>query len=232
MELLKKKKILTFFAHPDDEVLGAGGTIAKASALGSEIHVLIPSTGINSRRNKESREKREEDLIKLRSDCQKSLSILGVRSDHIYLGEFDDNEMDNVPLLEVIHFLEEYLEKIEPDLILTHHFRCTNIDHRICYESAITASRPSQDCHIPILSGEIPSSTGYLRPVYWEPNIYVELSEEFLNLKIEAMKRYEGETRNDPHPRSSEVLRSLAKVRGSEAGFLWGEAIMLIRGFL
>ncbi len=232
MELLKQKKILTFFAHPDDEILAAGGTIAKAQSLDSEVHVLIPSTGVHSRRNKEGPEKRGQDLAKLRNDCENSLSLLGVRSDRIYLGQFQDNEMDNVTLLTVIHFLEEYLEKIKPDIILTHHFRCTNIDHRICYEATLTASRPSKETHIPVLSGEIPSSTGYLKPVYWEPNIYLELSEDLLNLKIAAMKKYEGESRCDPHPRSSEVLKALAKVRGSEAGFLWAEAFMLIRGFL
>jgi len=232
MESLKESKILTFFAHPDDEVLAAGGTIAKASSLNSEVHVLIPSTGIHSRRNREDQEKRDNDLIKLRNDTQNTLSFLGVSPDNIYLGEFDDNEMDKSSLLTVIQFLEGYLEKIKPDIILTHHYRCTNIDHRICYEAAVTATRPSQTCHISILCGEIPSSTGYLKPVLWEPNIYVQLKEKFLEMKIEALLRYEGESRGDPHPRSSEVLRALAKVRGSEAGVFWAEAFSLIREFL
>ena len=232
MVFLENKKILTFFAHPDDEVLAAGGTIAKASSLGSEVHVLIPSTGIHSRRNTEDQEKRESDLIKLHNDTQKALSVLGVRSNHIYFGKFDDNEMDKSSLLSVIYFLEEHLGEIKPDIILTHHYRCTNIDHRICYEAAVTATRPSQTCHIPILCGEIPSSTGYLKPVLWEPNVYVELEKKFVETKVEAMRSYKGESMDDPHPRSSEVLRALAKVRGSEAGFFWAEAFSMIRGFL
>jgi len=229
--MLENKKILTILAHPDDEVLGAGGTLFKANTLGSEIHVVIPATGIHSRRNKRSKTCRDNALKKLRDDCRKAIGILGVNSNHIYLGEFADNEMDTSSLLSVVHFLERHIEKIKPDVIMTHHFNRTNIDHKMCYEAAIVATRPHVSRHITVLSCEIPSSTGYLKPTMWEPNIYVEITEEALNAKIKAMEAYSGEARPDPHPRSSEVLRALAKVRGSEAGFLYAESFMMVKGF-
>jgi LmbE family N-acetylglucosaminyl deacetylase len=93
------------------------------------------------------------------------------------------------------------------------------------------ATRPVVNSHIPILCGEVPSSTGYLRPVQWEPNLYVEVTEEELDAKIKAMQSYKGEARPDPHPRSPEVLKALAKVRGSESGYLFAEAFMIQRIF-
>lgn len=227
----KFEKILTFFAHPDDETLAAGATMHKFSQLGSEIHVAIPATGIHSRRNIQSQEDRDADLNKVRQDCERAMGILGVKPDHLYLGEFSDNEMDRHTLLELIHWLEDLITRIQPDLLLTHHRYCTNIDHQYCHEAAIVATRPGVNSHIPVLCGEVPSSTGYLRPTHWEPNCYIDVSEGDLEKKIHAMETFETEARQDPHPRSKEVLRSLAKVRGSEAGFLFSESFMIVRVF-
>lgn len=231
MILQNYRNILMVFAHPDDETLAAGGTIAKLSRLGASIHVAIPATGINSRRRVSSQRTMEADLEKLRKNCQEACAVLGVSERHIYLGEFADNEMDKSSLLEVIHWMEELVSKIKPDLIMTHHRYCTNIDHQYCHEAVVVATRPSVGRNIPILCGEVPSSTGYLKPAQWEPNLYVEISNNDLEAKIRAMQTYEGESRPDPHPRSPEVLRALAKLRGSEAGFMLAEAFMAQRIF-
>jgi len=231
MILQNYRNILTFFAHPDDETLAAGATISKLIRLGTIVHIAIPSTGIHSRRNLRSKESRKTDLVKLRKDCQRAGAVLGISNKHVYLGEFADNEMDNSSLLEVIHWLEGIIAKVKPDLILTHHRYCTNIDHQYCHNAVVVATRPSVNNHIPILCGEVPSSTGYLRPTQWEPNLYVEVSEEDLEAKVWAMQTYKGEARPDPHPRSPEVLKALAKVRGSESGYLFAEAFMIQRIF-
>ena len=223
------RNILTFFAHPDDETLAAGATISKFIRLGANVHIVIPATGINARRNLSDKGFRKSALSKLREDCQNACSVLGVPEGRIYLGEFADNEMDKSSRLEVIHWLEGIMAKVKPDLILTHHRYCTNIDHQYCHEAVVVAARPAADSHISILCGEVPSSTGYLRPVQWEPNLYVEVSEKDVRAKIKAMQTYKGEARPDPHPRSPEVLKALAKVRGSEAGFLFAEAFMVQR---
>ena len=229
---LKPKNFLTFFAHPDDETLAAGATIKKLTEGGCRVHVAIPCTGINSRRNALDDAARARLLGELKTDCHKAMSVLGVRAEDIYLGDFSDNEMDKHTLLELIHWIEPIIEKVKPDMVLTHHRYCTNIDHQYCHEAAVVATRPNVGSHIPLLCGEVPSSTGYLKPVQWEPNCFVEVSEAHVAAKIASMQAYKGEARPDPHPRSPEVLSALAKVRGSEAGFFFAEAFMINKMFL
>jgi len=98
-------------------------------------------------------------------------------------------------------------------------------------EASAVATRPGSGSNIALVCAEVPSSTGYLRPTEWEPNLYIEIAEADLEAKIRAMKSYAGEMRPDPYPRSPEVLRALAKVRGSEAGVMLAEAYMIHRAF-
>ena len=225
-------KVLTFFAHPDDETLAAGATIKKLSDLGIEVHVAIPATGIQSRSNTQDKESLDLELIELRQDTEKALAILGIPSENIYLGDFPDNQMDKHTLLEVIHWLENIISNVKPDLILTHHRYCTNIDHQYCHDAVVVATRPGLNDHLTVLCGEVPSSTGYLKPVQWEPNLYIDISKDNLESKIIAMETFKGEARPDPHPRSREVLSALAKVRGSESGFYFAESFMISKTFL
>ncbi len=229
--LLKYKKILTFFAHPDDETLAAGATINKLTKNGCRVYVAIPATGVHSRRNNQEKNIRDKKLLNLNNDTFKALSILGIKKSDVYLGNFDDNELDKHTLLSLIHWIEKIVDKIKPEAIFTHHRYCTNIDHQYCHEAAVVASRPSINSHIPVFCGEVPSSTGYLKPTKWEPNCYVNISEDDVNAKIKAMETFKDEARPDPHPRSPEVLRSLAKVRGSESGFYFAESFMIQKIF-
>ena len=229
--ILKYKKILTFFAHPDDETLAAGATINKLSRNGCHVYAAIPSTGINARKKILNEETRDKNLLSLNKDTFKALSIIGIKKSDIFLGDFDDNELDKHTLLKLIHWIEKIINRIKPDAIFTHHRYCTNIDHQYCHEAAIVASRASIDSHIPVFCGEIASSTGYLKPTQWQPNFYVNVSEDDVNAKINAMQTFKSEARPDPHPRSPEVLRSLAKVRGSESGFYFAESFMIQKIF-
>ncbi|WP_020470179.1 PIG-L deacetylase family protein [Zavarzinella formosa] len=225
------KNVLAFFAHPDDETLAAGATMNRLSREGATVHVAISSTGIHSRRNVIDQATRDQTLPLLRADCVKALGMIGVLPPNVYLGEFSDNEMDRHTLLELIHWLEEILAKVRPDAIFTHHRYCTNIDHQYCHEAAVVATRPSVNSHIPVFCGEIPSSTGYLKPTHWDPNFFVNVEAADVEAKIRAMQTYKEEARPDPHPRSPEVLRALAKVRGSEAGYFFAEAFMIQKLF-
>jgi N-acetylglucosamine malate deacetylase 1 len=227
----KYKKILTFFAHPDDETLAAGATINKLSNSGSQVYVAIPATGIHARKNTQKKNVREKKLSSLRNDTFKALSIIGVKKSNIFFGDFDDNELDKHTLLKLIHWIEKLIDKIKPDAIFTHHRYCTNIDHQYCHEACIVATRPSINSHIPVFCGEVPSSTGYLKPTQWEPNFYVNVSKDDVKAKIKAMQTFKDEARPDPHPRSPEVLMSLAKVRGSESGFFFAESFMMQKMF-
>lgn len=228
---LQNVRLLVYTAHPDDEVLGAGGTIGKSIENGCEVHVYAPGTGIHSRRNVEPDEIRLEQLKILREDAVVALGRLGVPEANVRLGGFADNEMDGYTQLEIIHELEKVVQEVRPDVVVTHHWRCTNIDHRMCYDAAVVATRPTPHSRIALLSCEIPSSTGYLRPVQFEPTFYVGLDERHVDAKIAAMQTYRTEARPDPHPRSPEVLRAVAKVRGSESGFSWAEAFQVVRAF-
>jgi N-acetylglucosamine malate deacetylase 1 len=233
INLKQYKNVLTFFAHPDDETLAAGATIKKLTNMrgGGEVHVAIPATGIHSRRNVQEENERDKDMIDLRKDCEKALAVLGIKATNIYLGDFPDNEMDKHSLLELIHWLESIISTVKPDLILTHHRYCTNIDHQYCHDAVVVATRPGLQDHVTVLCGEVPSSTGYLKPVQWEPNCYIEISERNLEAKIKAMETYKNEARPDPHPRSREVLNALAKVRGSESGYYFAESFMISKIF-
>ncbi len=228
---LQYKTVLAFFAHPDDETLAAGATIKRLTREGCRVHVAISNTGIHSRRNILNEQSRESALSVLRNDCFKALSVLDVKETDIYLGEFSDNEMDRHTLLELIHWLEKIIERVQPEAIFTHHRYCTNIDHQYCHEASVVATRPGITSHIPVFCGEVPSSTGYLRPVQWEPNFFVNVEEDDIDAKILAMQTYKGEARPDPHPRSPEVLKALAKVRGSEGGYFFAEAFMIQKMF-
>ncbi len=227
IDLTKAQRVLAFFAHPDDETLGAGGTIAKLRSLGVDVHVAIAATGITSRESSDS----GQALDSLKADCKRAMGTLGVDVAHLELGHFRDNKMDTHALLDLIQWLEAIIAQVKPDLILTHHRYCTNIDHQYCHEAAVVATRPDINRHISIWAAEVPSSTGYLRPAAFEPNVYVDLDERFLEQKIQAMQCYSGESRPDPHPRSPEVLRAYAKVRGAESGCRHAEAFMIQRTF-
>lgn len=231
IDLKSNQKVLTFFAHPDDETLAAGATIHKLSNFGNDVHIAIPATGIHSRRNAIGQKERNAKLNELRQDVENAIAVIGVQPANLYLGDFPDNEMDKHSLLELIHWLEPLIDKIKPDLILTHHRYCTNVDHQYCHEAVVVATRPGLQNHVTVLCGEVPSSTGYLNPVQWDPNLYIEVSQSNIEAKIKAMETYNGEARPDPHPRSREVLNALAKVRGSEAGFYFAEAFMISKTF-
>ena len=231
MHLDDLRTVLMFFAHPDDETLAAGGTIARLVRSGCTVHVAISSTGIRSRRNALDEEEMTRGLERLHADCALAMGVLGVRSEHLSLGGFSDNEMDRHTRLELIHWVEEQVERIRPDAVFTHHRFCTNIDHQYCHEAAVVAVRPTVERRIPLICGEVPSSTGYLRPAQWEPNLYVQITPEDLERKIRAMETYKGEARPSPHPRSREVLEALARVRGSESGVPLAESFMIQRDY-
>jgi LmbE family N-acetylglucosaminyl deacetylase len=224
--LFDRGPILMFFAHPDDETLAAGATIHKLTRSGAEVWIAIAATGALSREGATT-----EDVASLREDCKRAASVLGIPGERVIFGDFPDNAMDSLPLLSVNKWLESIVARTRPATVVTHHQRCTNIDHRYCFEAATVATRPAAGRHIALLSGEIVSSTGYLRPAQFEPNLYVRVEEADIDAKCRAIACYASEIHRPPHPRSVEVLRALSVVRGSEGGYPSAEAFMMIRDF-
>lgn len=222
------RKILVVAAHPDDEVLGGGGTIAKHTLEGDEVYLLILGEGVTSRYSQ--REKAKEELKQLKSQTRKASKILGITK--VLFRDFTDNQFDSVPLLTIVKTIEEIKEQIKPEIIYTHHHGDLNVDHQITFEAVLTACRPLKSETVKeIYSFEVPSSTEWNSPHaqnYFMPNVFVDITETF-EKKIEALRAYQGEIREYPHPRSPEALRAIAMRWGSTAGCEAAEAFELIR---
>ena len=222
-------KILVIVAHPDDEVLGCGCTISKYSQ-NSEVFVLILGEGITSRYD--SREKVDPRAVQnLKNKSIEAGRILGVR-ETMFL-DLPDQRFDVLPFLEIVKRVEEIINRIKPDIIYTHSQSDLNLDHRICFNAVLTASRPKPEMFIKeIISFEIPSSTewsfGKING-YFCPNVFESGEQKDIEKKLNALRIYESEMRQFPHPRSEEAILSLGKTRGSCVGVNYAEAFELIR---
>ena len=222
------EKVLVFAAHPDDELLGLGGTVRRLANEGKEVRAVIMAEGLTSRADKRSDADMSE-LINLQADAKKAAKIVGYKS--VDFCGLPDNRMDGMELLDVIKLVNKYIEKYHPDTIFTHHHGDLNIDHRITCEAVLTACRPVRDNKVKrIYAFETPSSTEwnytYVEP--FVPNVYFDVSNT-LEEKIKGMACYRSESTAFPHPRSPEALRSLSQYRGSNVGVERAEGFCLLR---
>lgn len=224
-------KILIVAAHPDDEVLGCGGTIARLARDGHEVYIAILGEGITSRYERRQEQEAEKPLIEeLHTRSREVGRYLSVKD--IFLFSLPDNRFDTVPLLDIIKMVENLIGNLQPDVIYTHHSGDLNIDHQIVHRAVLTAARPLKSCPVKeIYAFEVPSSTEWafqqFEPVF-RPNVFVDIGET-LEIKVQAMQLYESEARPFPHPRSPEALRAIARRWGSMIGVEAAEAFQLIR---
>jgi len=221
--------ILIMAAHPDDEVLGCGGTIARLVTEGHQVHVAILGEGITSRYRQ--RDQADKDLIlQLKGKSHQVGELLGV--DQVYTFDLPDNRFDTIPLLDIIKPIEDLIECIQPQIIYTHHGGDLNIDHCQVFRATLTAARPLPGFPVKtIYAYEVPSSTewafGKFHPPF-QPNVFMDITTTLEN-KIHAMALYETEGRNFPHPRSPEALRATAIRWGAVSGCCAAEAFELVR---
>ncbi len=216
------KKILIVAAHPDDEVLGCFGTVAKLIEQGYSAYTLILGEGKRSRGEVDS-----SALDGLRQEALKANSTIGIQK--LYLEDFPDNRFDSVALLDIVQTIEKVKEEVKPDIIFTHSRNDLNIDHQITYKAVITATRPMQkECVKEIYSFEILSSTEWNYPLSFSPNIFWDVSDT-IDKKIEAMRCYRSELREFPHPRSLEGIRLQAQLWGMKVGKEFVEAFECVR---
>jgi len=222
--------ILIVAAHPDDEVLGCGGSMAKWSQGGHQVHILIMAEGLTSRDKQRDRKSRKKELLMLGKSAKEASDILNV--DSVELLNYPDNRMDSIDLLDIVKSVEEKITKLKPNIVLTHHIGDLNVDHQIVHKAVITACRPQPGQSVKrILSFEVPSATEWQSPSLgspFVPNWYEDISDT-LKLKIKALKAYESEMKDWPHPRSLIGGEHLAKWRGASCGLNLAEAFMLIR---
>jgi LmbE family N-acetylglucosaminyl deacetylase len=222
-------RVLIVAAHPDDEVLGCGGTIAGLAHKGHAVYIGIIGEGLTSRYK--HRQHVDSALVKDLRDCSRhAAQLLG--AEEIFHYNFPDNSFDTVPLLEVIKLVEKLIDNVQPHVVYTHHSGDLNIDHVITHRAVLTATRPSAGHRVnEIYAFEVPSSTEWAFGQFgttFRPNIFVDISAT-IDTKIKAMQLYQSEVQPYPYPRSIENLQTIAHRWGSTVGLDAAEAFELIR---
>jgi len=216
-------KVLVIAAHPDDEVMGAGGTIAKHVRQRDEVYLCIVTKAYTP-------DWSEETIKEKRKEAIKASSILGIKK--TYFCELPTVMLDTLPQKELNKKISDVVKKVRPDTIYTTHKGDINSDHRLVFEATMVAVRPVSDYLISrVLSYELLSSTDWAPPFperMFIPNVYVDISET-LETKIKAMSVYKTELREYPHPRSIEAIAIQAKRRGTDIQVEAAEAFMLMR---
>lgn len=222
------QSILILAAHPDDEVLGCGGTIVKLADQGAIVHAAFLADGVFSRAGDTAVQQGE--LHVRRAAAKKACDILGIKS--VSFGDFPDNRMDTVALLDITKALEKLIAEHQPEVVFTHHAGDVNIDHRRMHEAVVTACRPQRGHPVKtLLCFEVPSSTEWQLPgsaPEFAPNWFVDISDT-LERKLAALDAYAAELRAWPHPRSRQGVEHLAHWRGATVGVDAAEAFMLGR---
>ena len=207
---------LSVTAHPDDEILGFGGSTFILTSNGHVVYNLILSGSVAARSYKPDL----EDLIQHSHTAQK---LVGAQLP--IFGPFPNIKFNSVPHLEIVQFIENYIEQLQPDVVITHHPYDLNNDHYHTSKACQAAVRLFQRKPIKPLKAlyfmEIPSSTDWAFPVdgqQFRPDTFIEIGEMGLVRKLEALHAYKGIMRTYPHPRSDEAIRALAVLRGSQVG--------------
>lgn len=226
----KQQCVLVVAAHPDDEILGCGGTLTKHAMQGDEVHIMILAEGLTSRDSVRDAKLHKKELNQLHMTSQAVASILGARS--VELCNFADNRMDGVELLDVVKKVEAVIEKYKPTIVYTHHIGDVNVDHQVAHKAVVTACRPVPGQTVQkILFFETLSSTEWQASgenMNFTPNWFVDIQLTF-DKKMEALRCYASEMREYPHPRSYESAEILAKYRGTMIGCHLAEAFILGR---
>mgnify|MGYP000889105075 CR=1 FL=1 len=221
------KNILVIAAHPDDEILGCGGTVAKLIKEGFKAYTLILGEGITSRDNIRQRNKREKEILELKEQIRKANKIIGVKDAFFY--DFPDNRFDTVALLDIIKVIEKVKDEVKPYIIFTHYKDDLNIDHRITFKSVLTATRPVGNESVrEIYSFEIISSTEWNYPLSFSPDVFFDITDT-LNLKLKAMSEYSSELKDFPYPRSLDGIKLNASYWGMKTGIKYVEAFKTVR---
>lgn len=221
-------KVLVIAAHPDDEVLGCGGTIARHVAAGDSVSAMFMTDGVSAR----SEYNGGIAAIVRQQARNAACAILGVEPALESLPtRTHDNQLDALPLLKIVQAFEYIAKNVKPDIIYTHHGGDLNIDHRIVHQATMTAFRPQPGSTVKaIYAYEVPSSTEWASDTLpaFRPNHFVDVS-GFMEQKIAALQAYEEELREFPHPRSVEAVKALAAWRGASVGLKAAEAFMTVR---
>ncbi|MBL0720965.1 MAG: PIG-L family deacetylase [Sulfurovum sp.] len=224
---MSNKKILIVASHPDDEVLGCFGTVARLIKEGYEAYTLILGEGKTSRDEQRIVANKKDEILELNTEIEKANDAIGIKK--VFIESFPDNRFDSVDLLDIVKVVSKAKEEVQPDIIFTHFENDLNIDHRITYQAVLTATRAMEDeCVKEIYSFEILSSTEWNYPLSFAPDIFFDISDT-LDLKLDAMREYQSELCEYPHPQSLEGIELNAKYNGMRVGKKYVEAFKSVR---
>ena len=216
-------KVLIIAAHPDDEVMGVGGTIAKHAQQGDTIYLLIVTKAYTPEWSEEFIKNRPEEVAEVNK-------VLGIEK--TFFLDLPTVKLDTISRKDLNDLITQVVYEVKPEVVYVTHKGDVNQDHRLVFEATMVAIRPKPGVSIKkVLSYETLSGTEWAAPFVenvFIPNVFVDISDN-LELKLKAMAIYESEVKEYPHPRSLEAISVLAKRRGSTIGVKAAEAFMLIR---
>jgi LmbE family N-acetylglucosaminyl deacetylase len=218
------KVVLVVAAHPDDEALGCAGTIAKHISSGDSVHIMFMTNGVGARDIAS-----DSDIKNRQAATNNVANILGITS--IQNCDFPDNKMDTIPLLRVVKSVESVINKIQPDIVYTHHIGDLNIDHQLTHKAVVTSCRPTPNfCVQEIYTFEVLSSTEWNTPGYFPfvPNRYVDIS-DFIDVKRKILEEYIHEMNQSTHSRNIDNVICLNALRGHSVGVNYAESFAIIR---
>ena len=227
----KFKKFLIVVAHPDDDILGCGGTLRKLSRLKKNIRVIFIAEGSSCRfkNYKKFKKKINETINQREKYAKKALLDLGLNNSCFY--NLVCGKLNKYPIIEIAKIIEDEITKFKPEVLITHSNYDVNLDHRTVYQACLQSTRPTKQNKIKaLLSFEVLSSTEWKYNKIFEPNLFINIEKE-IKFKIKAMKRYKTEMNNFPHPRSVTGINTLAKYRGIQSQNRFAEAFKIIRLF-
>ena len=216
-------RVLVIAPHPDDEVLGCGGTMIKHVSEGDEVYLCVVTKAYPP-------EWPEDEIRERRDEVLKVNNILGTKK--TYFLDLPTVKLDTIPQKELNEAIAKVINKLQPEIVYIPHGGDVNSDHRLVFEAAMVAIRPRPALAIrKVLCYETLSETEWAAPLAenaFMPNLYVDIS-GVLATKLKAMSEYKSELKEFPHPRSLEAISALAKIRGATIGVEAAEGFMLIR---
>ena len=223
------KIVAVIAAHPDDEVLACGGTLARAISCGAKVSILFLGEGVSARfpvGEYDSPEFRAQSQKRMEG-ARNALAVLGIKE--VTFGERLCCQFDSLPIITLVKEIESHISSFKPTMLFTHNSSEVNVDHRITYQAVEIACRPTRsETPSEIYAFEVVCSGSWTFESSFKPNVFVDIT-RFWDIKIKAWHCYDGESRPFPFPRSDAGLNTLAQYRGMTSGLDKAEAFKLLR---
>ena len=212
------KKVLVIAAHPDDELLGCGGAVALHTKNGDEVTSIIVCEGDSLRYDDISSQHQ--------SQIFQAAEVLGVKD--VRSLKFPDQKLETVILTDLIQPILDIIREVKPQIVYCQYGGDVNRDHKILFEAILVATRPTEEFIETVYAFDTVSSTEWGYPRNFVPDTWIDITST-LEIKLEAMSKYETELRDYPHPRSLKALEYKAYAAGNECLMEAAECFMTIR---